>query len=94
MKVIKLSASWCGPCRTYAPIFHKVSQMEEFKDIEFEEIDVEENSEIAEKYGVRNIPCTLIFNNLGDYVARLPGLQTEEDLYNKIRELCLPGNPS
>ena len=35
MKILKFSASWCGPCRVFANTFKKVSEMEEYKDIEF-----------------------------------------------------------
>jgi thioredoxin 1 len=85
MEVIKLSASWCGPCRVYAPTFEKVSKMEEFKNIIFSEIDVEENPEIAEKYKIRNVPCTLIITDTD--TIRLAGLQTEENLCNEIRKM-------
>jgi thiol-disulfide isomerase/thioredoxin len=40
-KVLKFSATWCAPCRTYASTFKKVSEMEDFKDITFEAIDIE-----------------------------------------------------
>lgn len=89
MKVIKLSASWCGPCKVYAPIFEKVSKMEEFKNIIFSEVDVEDSPELAEKYNIRNVPTTLIINELDECVKRLAGLQTEENLVQTIKEVCL-----
>lgn len=61
-KVIKLSASWCSPCKAYAKTFEEVSRNEEFKDISFEEIDIEENDNIAEKYKVRSVPTTVILD--------------------------------
>ena len=54
-KVLKFSASWCGPCRAYKPTFEKVSKMDEFGDIEFEELDVDENEDLAVKYGIRGV---------------------------------------
>ena len=44
-KICKLSAQWCSPCRVFATTFHKVEQMEEYKDIEFKEIDIENDEE-------------------------------------------------
>lgn len=61
-KVIKLSAIWCSPCKAYAKTFEEVSRNEEFKDISFEEIDIEENDNIAEKYKVRSVPTTVILD--------------------------------
>ena len=86
-KVIDVFGIWCGPCRAYKPTFEKVSKMDEFSDIEFEELDVDENEELAEKYGVRGVPCTLFLNSKGELLDRLAGLQTEQALVDKIRSL-------
>ena len=87
MKVLKFSASWCGPCRAYKPTFDKVSKMDEFSDIQFEDLDVDENEELAAKYGVRGVPATIFVNNKDEMVDRLAGLQTEQALVDKIRSL-------
>ena len=86
-KVIKFSASWCGPCRAYKPTFEKVSKMDEFGDIEFQELDVDENEDLAAEYGIRGVPATIFINNKGEMVDRLAGLQTEDALVKKIREV-------
>ncbi len=82
-----MSASWCGPCRAYKPTFEKVSKMDEFSDIEFQELDVDDNEELAEEYGVRGVPTTIFLNNKGEVIDRLSGLQTEQALVDKIRSL-------
>lgn len=86
-KVIDVFGTWCGPCRAYKPTFEKVSKLDEFSDIEFEEMDVDENEELAAKYGVRGVPCTLFLNSKGELIDRLAGLQTEQALTDKIRSL-------
>ena len=86
-KVIDVFGTWCGPCRAYKPTFEKVSKMDEFSDVEFEELDVDENEELVEKYGVRGVPATLFLNNKGEVIDRLAGLQTEQALVEKIRSL-------
>ena len=85
MKVIDVFGTWCGPCRAYKPTFEKVSKMDEFGDVEFEELDVDENEELAQKYGIRSVPTTLFLNNKGEVLDRLLGLQTETALVEKIR---------
>lgn len=87
MKVIDFFGSWCGPCRAYKPTFEKVSKMDEFSDIEFQELDVDDNEELAEEYGVRGVPTTIFLNNKGEVIDRLSGLQTEQALVDKIRSL-------
>lgn len=86
-KVIDVFGTWCGPCRAYKPTFEKVSKMDEFGDIEFQEIDVDENEDLAVEYGIRGVPATIFLNNKGEVVGRLTGLQTEQTLVEKIREV-------
>lgn len=65
-------AAWCGPCRMVAPIIEQIS--EEYKDkAVVGKLDVDANQEFAAKYGVRNIPTVLIFQN-GEVVGRQVGV--------------------
>ena len=62
-RVIKMSASWCRPCKAFTPTFKKASELPEFKDIEFKSIDIEEDeSGIVEKLGIRTVPTTVLFD--------------------------------
>ena len=72
-KVIKFSAGWCMPCRLYKKTFEEVKNSDEFKDIIFEEIDVDEYEEIAYKYGVRGVPTTIMLDEKDDVLLRLTG---------------------
>lgn len=87
-KVIKLSASWCFPCKMYAKTFEEVSQNEEFKDITFEEIDIEENEDVAEKYLVRSVPTTIFLDENENVLLKVPGNLSknmlEETLKSKL----------
>ena len=88
-KIWKLSAEWCAPCRVYAPTFHRVSAYDEYKDLEFKEIDIEqdENGEvIAAKYNVRSIPTTLFLDENDEVVYKLMGNIPENDLVKLINE--------
>lgn len=84
-KVIKLSASWCFPCKMYAKTFEEVSQNEEFKDITFEEIDIEENEDAAEKYLVRSVPATVVLDENDRVIHKASGNLTKSNLEEILR---------
>lgn len=54
-------AVWCGPCRMLAPTVAEIA--EERKDIKVGKINVDEQIELAEKYGIMSIPTLLVFKN-------------------------------
>ena len=71
IKVIKFSATWCGPCRALSPIFNEVkSQM---PDVVFQEIDIDQNSDLAIKYNVRGVP-TIVIEKDNQEVTRKSGI--------------------
>lgn len=79
MKCLKFSATWCGPCKAFAPIFHKVSEMSQFNSIEFKEIDVDEDTDdLSGKYGVRGVPSVILLDNDNKVLERLTGTQSEQ----------------
>jgi thiol-disulfide isomerase/thioredoxin len=60
-KVIKFWASWCGPCSVYAPAFEKVKEELQSEQIQFVEINVENDPDnLSGQYAVRGIPCTVV----------------------------------
>ena len=77
--VIKFSASWCGPCKAYAPVFDKVKQ--DFKDsIEFIEVDIDSDSEkLSEKYKVEAVPTTIFLEGT-DVLYNVKGAISEDQL--------------
>lgn len=81
--VKKFSASWCGPCKTLAPVMNEVKT--QFSNVVFEDIDVDENFELASKYGVRSVPTVVIENN-GAEVSRFVGVQSKMAYANAINE--------
>ncbi|MDR3665635.1 MAG: thioredoxin [Ignavibacteriaceae bacterium] len=58
--LIDFWATWCGPCRMIAPIVEELAIEYEGK-VKIGKVDVDENQEIAIKFGVRSIPTILIF---------------------------------
>ena len=65
-------APWCGPCRMLAPVVDEVA--EEREDIKVCKINVDEEPELAIKYGIATIPTLLVFEN-GKTVNKSLGVQ-------------------
>jgi len=57
--VVDFWAPWCGPCRSFAPVYEKVSQL--YPDIHFTKVNTEEQQEIAGIFNIRSIPTLMIF---------------------------------
>ena len=70
--IVDFWAPWCGPCRSMAPIFDKAAQGLEPK-ARFVKINVDENPEAAQQYGVQGIPALFAFRG-GKIAARQSGV--------------------
>lgn len=84
--VIDFYADWCGPCQMAAPIIDKLADEFEGKVL-IGKLNVDENQEIAQRYGVMSIPTMIIFKN-GEEVDRRVGFPGEAGLKNMIEELA------
>ena len=77
-------AEWCGPCRIMHPVFEKLAV--EYGDrMIFGKMDIDQNSEIAAKYGVMSIPTFMVFIK-GKPVDMLVGATGEEGLKKLIQK--------
>ena len=63
-------AEWCGPCRAMHPIFTRMAR--KFKKITFTRLNIDQNQEIATKFGIQSIPIFIMFKN-GSQVDRVVG---------------------
>lgn len=79
--IVDFYADWCAPCQMMKPVLKNVS--EEFKQILFAKVDVDENHELAVRFGIRSIPCIIIFRD-GEEADRLVGYRSEDDLKEKL----------
>ena len=71
------NADWCGPCQALKPILERLADAHgEYK---FVSINIDDEPDLAEEYGVASIPCLVIFKN-GAEAARSIGLKSGEDL--------------
>ena len=80
-------ASWCGPCRMFAPVFEKAAA--EHPDIVFAKIDTEAESGLAGALGIMSIPTLMMFRE-GVLVFSQPGAlpgPALEQLIAQVRQL-------
>lgn len=78
--MIDFWAPWCGPCRSFAPVYDKISQ--DHDDIIFAKVNTEEEMEIAAQFQIRSIPTLMIFRE-NIIVFSQPGALPE----NSLRDL-------
>ena len=57
--IVDYWAPWCGPCRGFAPVFEKVSEMH--PDVVFAKVNTDEEQEIAQHFQIRSIPTLMVF---------------------------------
>lgn len=77
-KVIKFWAPWCGPCRIYASTFDKVVDKYDGQ-VEFINVNVDEDQELSSQYNVRSIPHTVLIKEDGTVLPKT-GLLSEKEL--------------
>ena len=83
--VVDFWAPWCGPCRKLAPVTEKLAEDFQGK-VKFVKINVDENPEMSQKYGVMSIPFLAFFKG-GQKKDSTVGALPEEALKLKIEAL-------
>jgi thioredoxin 1 len=78
-------AEWCGPCKSLGPILDEVAS-EVGEKAQVLKCNVDENSELAQEYGIRGIPTMIFFKN-GEAAKTLVGVQTKDEIKKTLEEL-------
>jgi thioredoxin 1 len=83
--IVDFWAEWCGPCRSFAPVFEEAS--EKYDDIVFGKVDTEAEQQLAMEFGIRSIPTLMVFRDqivLYAQPGALPG-NVFEDLIGQVK---------
>jgi thioredoxin 1 len=59
--LVDFFATWCGPCKMFGPTFDEFAA--DHAEVECVKVDVDENGEIARRYGIMSIPTIILFKN-------------------------------
>ena len=78
-------ASWCGPCRMFAPVLEKAS--EQHSDVVFAKVDTEAEQELAQAFGIMSIPTLMVFRDQVVLYSQPGALASAslEDLIGQVR---------
>ncbi len=75
--LVKFWASWCGPCKAFAPTFEQFAN--DNPDIKCYSVDCELMTDVVAELGIMSIPCTIVFKD-GKDVMRKQGKLTAQEL--------------
>ncbi len=79
--LVDFFATWCGPCKMLAPILEELDS--EFENVDFVKVDVDEENELAARFGIMSIPAVYMFKD-GEVVAKTGGFQPKAQIKSFI----------
>ncbi|MDO4747312.1 MAG: thioredoxin family protein [Candidatus Saccharibacteria bacterium] len=77
MELLDFYADWCGPCQMMKPTMAEFEKVH--PEIKVTAVNIDEQEELAEKYGVSSIPCLVVLKD-GEEVERVVGVQSLKKL--------------
>ena len=75
-------AVWCGPCKMLSPVVDQIA--EETEGVKFGKVNIDEEMDLAEKYGIMSIPTLMLFKN-GEPVNQIVGVQPKANIENMLK---------
>lgn len=83
MKLLKIGASWCGPCQTMDKLLKDFTMCEVvYYDVENED---DETQGVIDRFTIRNIPVMVLVDDNGEEIKRWNGLTKIADIENEIK---------
>jgi len=83
--IIDFWAEWCAPCKIFAPVFEKL-QNDYPHDFLFAKVDVDENSSLAQKFGITGIPTTAFIKN-DNLIHKIVGTTNYDNMKQVLEKL-------
>jgi thioredoxin 1 len=81
--LVDFFATWCGPCKMLAPTIEEV-EAESADTVKFCKIDIDEDAELAMKYGIMSVPTLMLFKG-GEPVKKSIGVISKDELLELIK---------
>ena len=81
--LVDFFATWCGPCKMLGPVLEEMS--EERDSLKIVKIDIDENMDLARKYGIMSVPTLILFKD-GKQISTKNGFMPKELLTKWIEE--------
>lgn len=82
MKALKFYATWCEPCKALSKI---IEGAQDKITVPIENIDIEQNMDLAQKYGIRGVPALVIVDEDGKEIKRQSGMMMEDKLLEFLK---------
>lgn len=80
--LVDFYADWCGPCKMLAPILEEVG--ETLPELKIVKVNVDENQNLAQQYGVMSIPTVYLFDG-GMNAGKFVGVKSKEEIIDFVQ---------
>lgn len=77
LMLVDFWATWCGPCRMLGPVIEQIAEDYEDKDVVIGKVDVDQNMELAHRYGIMGVPTVLLLKG-EEEIQRFVGVQSAD----------------
>ena len=81
--LVDFYADWCGPCQMVQPELEALASSN--ANVVVAKVNVDENNNLVERFGINNIPCMLLFKD-GEVKKTIIGFRTKQQLENAVNE--------
>ncbi len=81
-------AEWCGPCKMLGPVLEEIA-LEHNGRVKVAKVNVDTNSELAERFGIQSIPTLLYFAN-GELRDKTVGVVSKPAIVSRLEKLAVP----